>query len=114
MAATSTARRTIPGRRICSATISRPKRWRAISNAETGLFRLLPLEDGTLIAFEYTSKGFVPACCVPGQTHRRRTSAVKYLGQATLNKYPAARAGEAATCSGVGQFGESDHAGGGV
>ncbi len=37
------------------------KKMDAISNAETGLFRPVPLADGSLIAFEYTSKGFVPA-----------------------------------------------------
>ena len=37
------------------------KKMDVISNAETGLFRPLPLADGSLIAFEYTSKGFIPA-----------------------------------------------------
>ncbi len=61
----------------------------AISNAETGLFRPLPLDDGSLIAFEYTSKGFVPAR-VPAQP-LQDVAAIKYLGQATLEKYPALR-----------------------
>jgi hypothetical protein len=65
------------------------KKMDVISNAETGLFRPLPLADGSLIAFEYTSKGFVPAR-VPTKT-LEDVSAVKYFGQATLNKYPELR-----------------------
>jgi len=66
------------------------KKMDAISNAETGLFRPLPLADGSLIAFEYTSKGFVPAR-VPTKA-LEDISAVKYFGQATFNKYPQLRA----------------------
>jgi hypothetical protein len=60
-----------------------------ISNAETGLFRPLPLDDGSLIAFEYTSKGFVP-----GRVPTRPLEdvvAVKYRGMALLDKYPVLR-----------------------
>ncbi len=60
-----------------------------ISNAETGLFRPLPLADGSLMAFEYTSRGFVPSR-VPTQA-LEDVSAVKYFGQATLDKYPQLR-----------------------
>jgi hypothetical protein len=62
------------------------KKMDALSNAETGLFRPLPLADGSLIAYEYTSKGFVPAR-VPTKA-LEDVSAVKYFGQVTLNKYP--------------------------
>ncbi len=65
------------------------KKMDVISNAETGLFRPLPLADGWLIAFEYTSKGFVPAR-VPVKP-LDDVSAVKYFGQATLEKYPELR-----------------------
>ncbi|HTR38819.1 MAG TPA: hypothetical protein VMH80_23095 [Bryobacteraceae bacterium] len=65
------------------------KKMDPISNAETGLFRPVPLADGSLIAFEYTSKGFVPAR-VPTKP-LEDISAVKYLGQATLDKYPVLR-----------------------
>ncbi|HUA18821.1 MAG TPA: hypothetical protein VMB25_08755 [Bryobacteraceae bacterium] len=65
------------------------KKMDPISNAETGLFRPVPLADGSLIAFEYTSKGFIPAR-VPTQPVED-ISAVKYLGQATLDKYPVLR-----------------------
>ena len=62
------------------------KKMDAISNAETGLFRPLPLPDGSLMAFEYTSKGFIPAR-VPRQP-LEDVSAVKYFGMAALTKYP--------------------------
>ena len=65
------------------------KKMDVISNAETGLFRPIPLADGALIAFEYTSKGFVPAR-VPVKP-LDDVSAVKYFGQATLDKYPELR-----------------------
>ena len=65
------------------------KKMDAISNAETGLFRPLPLADGSLIAFEYTSKGFVPAR-VPTKA-LEDVSAVKYFGQAALTKNPELR-----------------------
>ena len=47
------------------------------------------MPDGSLIAFEYTSKGFVPAR-VPTKP-LEDMSAVKYLGLATLDKYPVLR-----------------------
>jgi hypothetical protein len=33
---------------------------KAVSNAETGLFRPIPLADGRLIVFSYTGQGFTP------------------------------------------------------
>jgi hypothetical protein len=80
------------------------KKMDVISNAETGLFRPMPLADGSLIAFEYTSKGFMPAR-VPTKP-LEDVSAVKYFGQATLNKYPELKQMEAAAAV-LGQFGES-------
>jgi len=62
------------------------KKMEPISNAETGLFRPLPLPDGLLIAFEYTSKGFFPGR-VPTKP-LEDISAIQYFGMATLNKYP--------------------------
>src|SRR4029077_20436819 len=55
------------------------KKMDVISNAETGLFRPIPVADGSLIAFEYTSKGFIPAR-VPTKPIEDVT-AVKYFGQ---------------------------------
>ena len=37
----------------------------AVSNAETGFFRPLPLADGRLVVLEYTGAGFVPAIIDP-------------------------------------------------
>ena len=48
------------------------KKMDVISNAETGLFRPLPMPDGSLVAFEYTSKGFFRRACPP---RRSMTSA---------------------------------------
>ena len=79
-----------------------------ISNAETGLFRPLPLADGSLIAFEYTSKGFIPARVPPQALDD--VSAVKYFGQATVNKYPELNAWKLR--SGMGRLREPYHAGG--
>jgi hypothetical protein len=57
-----------------------------ISNAETGLFRPLPLPEGELIAFEYTARGFVPSR-VP-TVALQDVSAIRYLGQELVEKYP--------------------------
>lgn len=65
------------------------KKMDVISNAETGLFRPLPLPGGGLIAFEYTSKGFLPAR-VPDRPLEDVT-AVKYLGMALAEKYAVLR-----------------------
>jgi hypothetical protein len=62
------------------------KEMEVISNCETGLFRPLPLPDGKLIAFEYTAKGFVPSR-VPTKA-LQDVSAVRYLGQELVEKYP--------------------------
>jgi hypothetical protein len=58
----------------------------AFSNAETGLFRPVPLKDGSLLAFEYTANGMIPVTldAKPIQD----ANAVKYLGQQIVDKYP--------------------------
>jgi len=62
------------------------KKMEVLSNAETGLFRPLPLPDGTLIALEYTAKGFVPSV-VPTKP-LNDVSAINYLGQDLFEKTP--------------------------
>jgi hypothetical protein len=61
------------------------KKMDVISNAETGLFRPVPLPDGSLIAYEYTAKGFVPSR-LPTKP-LEDVSSIKYFGMALLDKY---------------------------
>src|SRR5215472_1446973 len=61
----------------------------AISNAETGFFRPLPLADGRLIVLEYTGQGFVPAI-IDGKP-LKDVSAISFLGAELVEKYPLLR-----------------------
>lgn len=58
----------------------------AVSNAETGFFRPIPQDDGSLIVFEYTGKGFVPVA-IDSQP-LEDVSAVKFLGNEIVQKHP--------------------------
>jgi Tol biopolymer transport system component len=62
------------------------KKLDALSNTETGLFRPMQLGDGTLAAFEYSSRGFrlvkLPLRVI------NDVNAVPYLGQSVIDKYP--------------------------
>ncbi|MEO8216178.1 MAG: hypothetical protein ABI718_03760 [Acidobacteriota bacterium] len=58
----------------------------AITNAETGLFRPVSFSDNTLLAFRYTTGGFVPVL-LPIEV-REDINAVNYLGQEVVEKYP--------------------------
>ena len=58
----------------------------AMSNADTGLFRPVPLADGRLIVLTYTAAGFVPAIIEPKVL--QDVSAVTFLGTELVNKYP--------------------------
>ncbi len=62
------------------------KDMQVLSNAETGLFRPLPLADGRVIAFEYRADGFRPAFVASEPI--QDVTAVKYLGQQVVEKYP--------------------------
>lgn len=57
-----------------------------ISNVTTGLFRPLPVNDDSLIAFQYTAKGFIPGW-IPNQP-LENVAAIKYLGQNVYKKFP--------------------------
>ena len=83
------------------------KKMDVISNAETGLFRPLPLADGSLIAFEYTSKGFVPARVPTEAAGRRERGEVLRPGHA--GQISGAAEVEAAAAL-FDQLGESDYA----
>jgi hypothetical protein len=58
----------------------------AVSNAETGFFRPLPLEDGSLLVFHYTGQGFVPAIIDP--VPLEDVSSTTFLGHKVFEKHP--------------------------
>jgi hypothetical protein len=58
----------------------------AVSNAESGLFRPVPLKDGRLLVLSYTAAGFVPAT-IEGKP-LEDISAIKFLGAELVAKHP--------------------------
>jgi hypothetical protein len=58
----------------------------AVSNAESGFFRPVPLADGKLIVFHYTGAGFVPAIIEPKVL--KDVSAITFLGAELAAKHP--------------------------
>jgi hypothetical protein len=58
----------------------------AVSNAESGFFRPVPLADGRLLVLTYTGEGFVPATIDPRPIED--VSAIKFLGAEVAAKYP--------------------------
>ena len=58
----------------------------AVSNAETGFFRPIPLADGSLIVFEYTGQGFVPTLIDP--VPLEDVSEIIFLGNEIVKKHP--------------------------
>ena len=58
----------------------------AVSNAETGFFRPVPLADGRLMVLTYTGAGFVPATIEPRPL--KDVSAITFLGTEVAEKYP--------------------------
>jgi len=58
----------------------------AVSNAETGYFRPVPLADGRLVVLNYTGEGFVPATIDPRPISD--LSAIQFLGAEVAEKYP--------------------------
>lgn len=61
----------------------------AVSNAETGLFRPIPLDDGSLIVFEFTGQGFVPSIIDPVPLDD--LSAITFLGNEIVKAHPVVR-----------------------
>jgi hypothetical protein len=57
-----------------------------ISNVTTGLFRPVPINDDSLIAFQYTAKGFIPGW-IPNRP-LENVAAIQYLGQSVYEKFP--------------------------
>jgi len=62
----------------------------AVSNAESGFFRPVPLDDGRLLVLTYTGAGFVPATIEPVPI--ADVSAIKFLGSEVVAKYPTSEA----------------------
>jgi hypothetical protein len=58
----------------------------AVSNAETGFFRPLPLDEPKLIVLRYAASGFVPTVIEAQPTED--LSAVTFLGQQVAEKFP--------------------------
>ena len=58
----------------------------AVSNAEAGYFRPVPLADGRLVVLHYTAEGFVPALVEPRPL--KDVSAITFLGAEVAEKYP--------------------------
>lgn len=58
----------------------------ALTNAESGLFRPIPISDETVLAYRYTATGFVPVT-IPIAV-REDVNAILYLGQQVVEKYP--------------------------
>ena len=71
----------------------------AVSNAETGLFRPVPLADGRLVVLTYTGAGFVPAVIEPKPL--QDVSAITFFGAALADKYPVVKTWQVAAPSTV-------------
>jgi len=61
----------------------------AVSNAETGFFRPIPREDGSLLVFEFTGQGFVPTIIDP--VPLEDLSAIIFLGNEIVKTHPVVR-----------------------
>ncbi len=58
----------------------------ALSNAEVGYFRPLPLDESRLLVFHYTAEGFVPA--IIGVQPTEDLSAITFLGERIATEHP--------------------------
>jgi hypothetical protein len=70
-----------------------------VSNTESGFFRPIPRDDGSLIIFHYTGDGFVPATIQP--TPLEDVGAITFLGTETVRKYPVLTEWEAGSPSDI-------------
>ena len=61
----------------------------AVSNAETGFYRPIPMADGALIVQEYTGDGFAPTIIEPKPLED--VSAITFLGAQIASKHPIVR-----------------------
>ncbi|HLX31021.1 MAG TPA: hypothetical protein VKV24_21295 [Casimicrobiaceae bacterium] len=58
----------------------------AVTNADIGFFRPVPLHDGRIVVLTYTGEGFVPAMIEPHVV--KDISAITFLGNQVVEKYP--------------------------
>lgn len=58
----------------------------AVSNAETGFFRPIPMQDGRLIVFEFSGEGFKPGIIDPKPLED--LSSITFLGNEIVKKHP--------------------------
>lgn len=58
----------------------------ALSNAQTGLFRPLPLPDGRMLAFDFTGQGLIPGFIDPQP--REDLAAITFLGAQIAEEHP--------------------------
>ena len=56
-----------------------------VSNAQTGYFRPIPIDDKNLFTFKYTSNGFMPVI-IPNKG--TEVSGIDFLGNLTVDKFP--------------------------
>jgi len=61
----------------------------AVSNAETGFFRPIPREDGSLVVFEFSGQGFIPTVIDP--VPLEDLSAIVFLGNEIVKAHPVLR-----------------------
>jgi hypothetical protein len=59
----------------------------AVTNAEAGLFRPLPLADGRLAVLAYTGQGFVPST-IDNPQPLKDLSAIRFLGTELVDRHP--------------------------
>ena len=71
----------------------------AVSNAETGFFRPLPLSDGKLVVLSYTAGGFVPMLIDPKPLED--VSAITFLGSQIAESSPEVKTWQVASASTV-------------
>jgi hypothetical protein len=58
----------------------------ALTNAETGFFRPVPLDDGSLLVFRYTGDGFVPS--IIRAQPIKDVNAITFFGNQLVEKHP--------------------------
>jgi len=58
----------------------------ALTNAETGFFRPVPLDNGSLLVFRYTGEGFVPSIIDVAPV--KDISPITFFGQQVVEKHP--------------------------